>query len=59
MTPDYLPQAPTVTEPGPVAQIGEGDLPLAHMDYDRRPLGVEHLEHYIDLKTEYQRFRIG
>ena len=59
MTPDYLPQAPAVTEQAPTPQVAEPDSPLAHADYDRRPLAVEHLEHYIDLGAEYQRFRIG
>lgn len=59
MTPDKLPQAPAATEQDPIPQVAESGPPLAHADYDRRPLAVEHLEHYIDLKAEYQRFRIG
>ena len=59
MTPDYLPQAPVTTEEAPIPQTAEPGLPLTHADYDRRPLAVEHLEHYIDLRAEYQRFRIG
>lgn len=59
MTPDHLPLAP-VSEPLPEPEIKvEPDGTLAHVDYDRRPLVVEHLEHYVDLRTEYQRFRIG
>jgi hypothetical protein len=59
MTSDQLLQAPAATEQDPVPQVAELGLPLAHTDYDRRPLAVEHLEHYLDLRTEYQRFRIG
>lgn len=59
MTPDQLPQAPAATEQAPVPQVAEPGLPLVHTDYDRRPLAVEHLEHYLDLRAEYQRFRIG
>lgn len=34
-------------------------LPAEHVDYDRRPLAVEHFDHYIDARpTENQRFRV-
>lgn len=59
MTPDHLPLAP-VSEPSsePETKVEPDGKPM-HVDYDRRPLAVEHLEHYVDLRTEYQRFRIG
>ena len=57
MTPDDLTLAP-VSEPSPESKAGS-DVAAVHVDYDRRPLVVEHFEHYVDLRVEYSRFRIG
>jgi hypothetical protein len=60
MTPDSSPQAPTtdstVTQDKPASTTL---LEPTHRDYDRKPLVVEHFEHYIDLNADNQRFRIG
>ena len=60
MTPDYLPLAPPVSEPSPLPESkAESDAAAVHVDYDRRPLVVEHFEHYVDVRVAYSRFRIG
>ncbi|HEY9132765.1 MAG TPA: hypothetical protein VIM98_13480 [Dyella sp.] len=60
MTPDRSPLAPatdtSVTQDNPASTTS---LESTHKDYDRKPLVVEHFEHYIELNNDNQRFRIG
>jgi hypothetical protein len=59
MTSDHVLLAPASESPPLSKADAQPDTALVHTDYDRRPLVVEHFEHYVDLRMEGLRFRIG